>query len=208
MKFELNKEPVDTINRLFLCIYAPSNVDHQMKLIARLIFYITGWKIKERLPDGIHKCVVIAAPHTSNWDFVYAMAAFYIMDMRIRYVAKKELFVFPLGIIMRAFGGIPVDRSKRNNLVDSMVKLFQEHEKLYLLIPPEGTRSQVAKWKTGFYYTAFNAQVPLVCGYLDYAKKEAGLGMIYTPSGNYDNDLKEIKTFYSGVTPKYSKSFA
>jgi 1-acyl-sn-glycerol-3-phosphate acyltransferase len=179
-----------------------------MKLIARLIFFITGWKVKERLPDGIKKCVVIAAPHTSNWDFVYAMAAFYIMDMRIRYVAKKELFVFPLGIIMRAFGGIPVDRSKRNNLVDNMVKLFKEQEKLYLLIPPEGTRSKVDKWKTGFYYTAFNAQVPLVCGYLDYAKKEAGLGMIYTPSGNYDNDLREIKSFYSGVTPKYSQSFA
>jgi 1-acyl-sn-glycerol-3-phosphate acyltransferase len=192
----------------FFSIYASYNVEQQMKLIARLIFFITGWKVKERLPDGIKKCVVIAAPHTSNWDFVYAMAAFYIMDMRIRYVAKKELFVFPLGIIMRAFGGIPVDRSKRNNLVDNMVKLFKEQEKLYLLIPPEGTRSKVDKWKTGFYYTAFNAQVPLVCGYLDYAKKEAGLGMIYTPSGNYDNDLREIKSFYSGVTPKYSQSFA
>lgn len=178
-----------------------------MKLLARFIFWISGWKLKERLPSHIKKCVVIAAPHTSNWDFVYAMAAFYLMDMRIKYVAKKELFFFPLGVLLKALGGIPVDRSKKTNLVERMVRLFDTHEQLYLLIPPEGTRKNVSTWKTGFYYTALNAKVPLVCGYLDYAKKEAGLGLIIEPSGDYEADLKTIKSFYKNITPKYPQQF-
>lgn len=104
---------------------------------------------------------------------------------------------------MRASGGIPVDRSKHNNLVDSMVAMFTEREDLILMIPAEGTRSYVKEWKSGFYHTAMGAKVPIVLGYLDYAKKEAGFGDLFYPTGDYAKDLVAIQNFYRKVTAKH-----
>lgn len=146
---------------------------------------------------------MVAAPHTSNWDLLYARAAFYIMGVPLRYTIKKELFFFPLGNLLRALGGIPIDRKNNRNMVQKMVELYNNYDQLCILITPEGTRSYSPEWKKGFYHVANEAKVPIVLGYLDYAKKHAGVSQIFTPTGDYEKDLEEIKAFYRTVTPKY-----
>jgi 1-acyl-sn-glycerol-3-phosphate acyltransferase len=175
--------------------------------IAKWYFKSIGWKIEGRIPTDIKKCVVVAAPHTSNYDYPITLSVFYTLNMKVRFLGKKQLFSFPLGILMRATGGIPVDRSKKNNLVEYMAHLFNENESLYLLIPPEGTRSAVKEWKTGFYRVAEMTNVPIVLGYLDYAKKVAGFGTLFYPTGNLEKDMQEIKAFYQKITPKYPEKY-
>ncbi len=174
-----------------------------LKLIGRFYFWVTGWKTGQYAPKYIDKMVMIGAPHTSNWDFPIAMAALYIMGVKVRYLAKKELFKFPLGVLLRAMGGIAVDRSRSTNLVDAMVQAFHDHEHMIMLIPPEGTRGYVKEWKSGFYHVAVQANVPIVMGYLDYQKKEAGVSDPFYPTGDYVKDLETIKTFYRSISPKY-----
>ena len=146
---------------------------------------------------------MIAAPHTSNWDFVYARAAFYLMGIPLRFTIKKELFFFPLGPILSAFGGIAIDRSKKGGMVGHMIELYKDRKELFILVTPEGTRSKAKNWKKGFYHVALGAGVPISCGYLDYAKKEAGIGPTVLPTGDYEKDLEIIQRFYRGVTAKY-----
>ncbi len=175
-----------------------------MKLIAKLYFAIIGWKTFNGIPAHVPKYVMIGAPHTSNWDFPITMGALLIMGVKVNYLAKKELFKFPLGIIMRYFGGIPVDRRKKNTrMVDNMINEFKLHDKLVLLVPPEGTRGYVKEWKSGFYYVALGAGVPIGLGYLDYAKKEAGIAKLFYPTGDYMKDVEEIKTFYRGIQARH-----
>jgi len=166
-------------------------------------FWLFGWKVAKRYPTHIKKCVMVAAPHTSNWDFSFAMCTFFIMRLRIRFLAKHTLFGWPLKYIMYPLGGIPVNRSTSGNLVDYMVDLFNKNEALIMLIPVEGTRSYVKEWKTGFYHTALKAGVPIVLGYLDYKKKESGCDEVFYPTGNYEADLQVMKAYFSQVTPKY-----
>ncbi len=167
-----------------------------MKWLCRLYLRIIGWKIGSVLDPSIRKCVLVAAPHTSNMDYPISLATLYACGVRVRFLAKKSLFIFPLGILMRATGGIPVDRSKHNNMVDAMISMFSQTDSLILLIPAEGTRSYVKEWKSGFYHTALGAKVPIVMGYLDYGNKVAGFGDLFYPTGDYPNDLEEIKKFY------------
>ena len=174
-----------------------------MKRLSQIILWIAGWKVVGNPPVNIKKSIMIAAPHTSNWDLLYARAAFYIMGFPVRYTIKKELFFFPLGIFLRALGGIPIDRKSSGNMVQKMVDLYREYDQLCILITPEGTRSYSAEWKKGFYYIATGANVPIVLGFLDYAKKHAGVGPIISPSGDYEKDLEEIKSFYRTITAKY-----
>lgn len=173
-----------------------------MKLIAKLIFFLTSWKVIGNAPKE-KKFVMVAAPHTSNWDFLYARAAFYIMGVPLKYTIKKELFFFPLGWILRVLGGIPIDRSQKSNMVKNMTVLFDQYDELAILVTPEGTRSYSKEWKKGFYYVAQGAKVPISLGYLDYAKKHAGIGPLIHPSGNYDDDLETIQSFYKKITAKY-----
>jgi len=121
----------------------------------------------------VKKCVVIGAPHTSNYDFPIAIAALDIMGIKKKYLIKKELFRFPYAILFKATGGIPIVRSKHTRMVDSIINMFDKRKEFVVLIQPEATRSRVDKWKTGFYYVALGAKVPIALGYLDYAKKEA-----------------------------------
>ncbi len=174
-----------------------------MRSIARFYFWLIGWKIKDNMPPTLKKCVMVAAPHTSNWDFPIAMAALLILRLKTNYLAKKELFGFPLGIIMRAFGGIAVDRSRHTGMVEAMVDELKQRDKLILLIPPEGTRSLVTEWKTGFYRVAVGANVPIALAFLDYSKKIAGIEKIFHPTGDYEKDLAEIKAFYRTVKGKH-----
>ncbi|MFT6166873.1 MAG: 1-acyl-sn-glycerol-3-phosphate acyltransferase [Vicingaceae bacterium] len=176
-----------------------------MKFLARLVFWISGWKIVANNAYKVKKMVMIAAPHTSNWDLLYARAAFYLMEIPVNYTVKKELFFFPLGFILKSLGGIPIDRKSKGNMVDKMAALYDDYENFAIMITPEGTRSYSPEWKKGFYYIAQKAKVPIALGYLDYAKKEAGVGPLITPSGDFEKDLETIQSFYRNITPKFPK---
>jgi len=165
--------------------------------IAKAIFGVAGWKQTGQVPPDIKKCMMIAAPHTSNWDLIMARAAFYIMDVDVRFTVKSEWTENPvLGWLVKAIGALPVNRSRNNSLVDGMVQLFTQHEELVILITPEGTRAYQPKWRKGFYFTALEAGVPILLGFLDYEKREAGVGPVVWPTGDYEKDLEEIKAFY------------
>jgi 1-acyl-sn-glycerol-3-phosphate acyltransferase len=179
-------------------------------MITRLFawwFKLKGWKVGGTIPPGISKCVVIAAPHTSNWDFVYALATYRILNLPVNYLAKVELFRFPIKGILKATGGIPVIRSRSQNLVETIVEKFNQSEHLYLMIPAEGTRKRVDKWKSGFYHVALGAKVPIMLGFLDYKNREAGFGKILYPSGDIEKDLSLIKEFYCTKTGKHPELF-
>ena len=174
-----------------------------MKWLCRLYLWMIGWKTGSSLPPSVRKCVLVGAPHTSNMDYPVALATLYASGVRVRFLAKKSLFRFPLGILMRLTGGLPVDRSRHSNMVDAMIEMFSENERLILLIPVEGTRSYVKEWKSGFYYTALGAGVPIALGYLDYGRKIAGFGELYYPTGDYQRDLREIRNYYRQFKPKH-----
>lgn len=167
-----------------------------MRWLCKLYLRLIGWKTGSTLSPAVKKCVLVAAPHTSNMDYPIALATLYAAGVRVRFLAKKSLFRFPLGVLMRLTGGIPVDRSKHNNMVDAMISMFVSRERLILMIPAEGTRSYVKEWKSGFYYTALGAGVPIALGYLDYGRKITGFGQLFYPTGNYQQDLKEIQDYY------------
>ena len=179
------------------------------RVFSKFIFWLAGWKVVGSFPKEVTKAVMIAAPHTSNWDFLYVRCAFYILRVPLRYTIKKELMVLPFGFFLKKMGAIPIDRSpkeglkRKNNMVSAMVKLFDTHDQLIVLVTPEGSRKYVKRWKTGFYRVAEQAHVPLVMGYLDYKNKEAGVGPVFYPTGNIDKDIDEIKEFYRTIVPKH-----
>lgn len=170
-------------------------------------FKFSGWKINGQIPVDIKKCVIIAAPHTSNWDFVFSLGALKILGYKVNYIVKQELFVFPFSILLKKSGGIAVDRKKNNNVVDEMVAKINAAPSMFLMLSAEGTRKRVDKWKSGFYYVAQKANVPICTGFLDYAKKEAGFGPVINISGNVLVDIEKIKAFYSTITPCIPQNF-
>lgn len=165
--------------------------------IARILIRVTGWK-----PDGVRpepkKYVLIAAPHTTNWDFIYLIAFAALFDIEIAWMGKHTLFRWPFGPIMRALGGVPVRRRKSEKLVTAMARTFDDHEQLGIVVPPEGTRAYVEYWKSGFYHIAMAADVPIVMSYLDYTKKLGGFGPAFFPSGDISEDMDAIRAFYEG----------
>ena len=175
--------------------------------IFKIAFRLKGFSIKETIPADIKKCVVIAAPHTSNWDFVYAIAMISILKTKFNYFIKSELFKWPLKNYLIKTGGIAVDRKSNNNFVDQCVSHFEKNERFVLVVPPEGTRSKVKKWKSGFYHIALGAKVPLFLGYIDYEKRTIGFGKMMMLSGDKEKDIAEIRKFYSNVHAKYPDKF-
>ena len=175
-----------------------------MRKIIRGILGLFGWKI-DKLPPQVDKCVVVMGPHTSNWDFIIGHFSFYAMGLKGKYLIKKELFFFPIGLILKAMGGIPVDRKGRNNVTTTAVKHFEENDKLFLVFTPEGTRSYSPNWKKGFYYIAKKANVPICIGYMDYEKKIGGFDSIYHPTDDVNKDIAHIKNIlknYKGRHPQ------
>lgn len=170
-------------------------------------FRIKGWKVEGNFPSSIHRCIVIAAPHTSNWDFVFTLGCLHMLKVQLNYLAKKELFRWPLSLLLKNTGAIPVERKKSQGLVDTIIHKFAENEQLILMVPAEGTRSYVNKWKTGFYYAALGAGVPLVMGYLDYEKKTAGFGPVLHLTGDKIKDGNAIKAFYADKKGKFPQLF-
>ncbi|MBW6459306.1 MAG: lysophospholipid acyltransferase family protein [Bacteroidales bacterium] len=178
-----------------------------LSLFARFVLKLMGWKINGVIPPGTEKCVIIAAPHTSYWDFVIGRLAYWQLGIKAHFLIKKELFKFPLKRLILNMGGIPVNRGKSNKMVDQIVDIINRSDSFYLVITPEGTRKPVRHWKKGFYYIALQAQVPIALGYIDYAKKEGGVGKVIYPNGNIDEQMIEIMSFYRGMTPKYPEKF-
>lgn len=147
------------------------------------------------------------APHTSNWDFILGWLGYNILGLKSKYLIKKEAFFFPLGILVRKLGGIPVDRGKSNNIILTISEMFLEKENLILTVTPEGTRSLNHTWKKGFYTIALHAKVPLVLGFLDYKKKLGGLGPMFEVTGDFEKDMKFIESFYHDKVARYPEKF-
>ncbi len=166
------------------------------------LYRLAGWRVEGTFPET-NKVVVIAAPHTSNWDLPFMLGVALHFRVRLRWMGKDALFKPPFGWLMRALGGIPIDRSKTNDVVAQMVEIFRRADRLAVAIPPEGTRSKTRYWKTGFYNIAHGADVPIALGFLDYARKVGGIGMVMRTSGDYETDLETIKAFYAQVTPRF-----
>ena len=169
---------------------------------SRLILGLAGWRIEGQLPP-IPKFVLVGAPHTSNWDLPYTLLMAFALRANIHWLGKEAIFRRPFKAFFEWLGGIPVQRTQSRNLVEASVQLFHRHEQLILTIAPAGTRQRVLRWKTGFYHIACGAKVPIVLGFLDYARKAGGIGPVVNPTGNIDADLKTIRTFYDTVVGKH-----
>ncbi len=169
-----------------------------------------GWEIKNQIPNNIKKAVIIVAPHTSLWDTVMGKIGFWHMEVDSKLLIKGEAFSWPFGGFLKMIGGMPVNRSKSTKLTDTVAKMFDEHESLFITITPEGTRRLVKEWKRGFYYIAVAANVPIVLGVLDYKNKTGGMKKLFYPTGDIEKDLVEIQSFYKGIegkNPEKSKIF-
>ncbi|MGC4121141.1 MAG: lysophospholipid acyltransferase family protein [Myxococcales bacterium] len=172
------------------------------QLIGRLWLRVFGWSLDERLPD-VERAVLVAAPHTSNWDLPFSIAVAWALGVRMQWVGKHTLFRPPFGWFMRRLGGIGVDRSQSSDTVEALVKIFAGRPELMLLIAPSGTRRKAPRWKTGFYYVAVGARVPIVLAYLDYRRKRGGLGEVFVPSGDIGRDFEAIRSFYAPIRGKF-----
>ena len=173
-----------------------------MRLMALFLLKCIGWKV-EGEPPNLTKYVMIAAPHTSNWDFVIALAMVFVYRINIQIMMKDTWFFWPLGPIFRWLGAIPINRSKANNVVAQCIEDFKQREEKLLMVPPSGTRKKVRYWKTGFYHIARGAGVPIVMGFLDYRRKRGGIGPVFHPTGNIDRDMETIYAFYRDISGKY-----
>lgn len=182
-------------------------VSFLLRGLAIVLLKLLGWKTRGGLPPGVTRCVMIAAPHTSNWDLPYTLMVAFALRINIYWMGKEELFRPPFRGVMMWLGGIPVDRSKSNDLVAASAQKIRDSEQLILVVPPEGTRSKTVYWKTGFYWIAHGANVPILLGYLDFAKKEGGIGPAFMPTGDIEQDMIEIKAFYANVTGKKPNKF-
>ncbi|MEM1380322.1 MAG: lysophospholipid acyltransferase family protein [Pseudomonadota bacterium] len=174
--------------------------------IALALYRLAGWQVEGTAPET-HKFVVIAAPHTSNWDLPFMLGVAYMFRIRLRWMGKDSLFKGPFGWLMKALGGIPIDRSKANDVVSQMVAIYNQAKSLAVAIPPEGTRSKVRVWKTGFYNIAHGAGVPIALGFLDYDRKVGGIGKVVVTTGDYERDLEEIKAFYAPIIAKHGDKY-
>ncbi len=161
-----------------------------------------GWKAVQ---DGVvpAKCIIIAAPHTSNWDFVYYIGLVTELNAQAHFMGKKALFRWPFGGFMRSMGGVSVDRSGSHDMVQAMIDEFNRRDHFRLTIAPEGTRGSVRQWRTGFYHIAMGAGVPLVVGMMDYGTKTGGLGRSFMPTGDFEKDMEAIMAFYKQTTPRH-----
>jgi len=178
-------------------------ISHLLQAFSILVLKLAGWKVEGSFPENTPKAVLIAAPHTTNWDMPISLMMAFRLRLPVYWMGKKSIFKFPFAPVMRWMGGIPVERSKSTNMVDSIIERYQENDKLLIMIAPEGTRARVEGWKSGFYHMAKGADVPIVMAYIDYANKRGGIGPVFWPTGNYEKDLEEIQSFYQAFRGKY-----
>lgn len=172
------------------------------RLIARLFLRLAGWKIEGEAPT-CPKYVLIASPHTSNWDLAYMLAIASILRVDIKWMGKHTLFRFPLGWLMRQVGGVPIDRRAAHGVVGQVADRIRQAERIVMVVPPEGTRKAGQYWKSGFYHIARAAEVPVVCGFLDYRRKRGGFGPAIELSGDVKADMDRFRAFYADISGKF-----
>ncbi len=175
-----------------------------LRHLAKFLLALFGWRVEGQLPD-LPKFVIIGAPHTSNWDFIMFLALAFTLEGDLRYMGKKELFHWPSGGFFRWCGGVPVDRSRSQGLVEQMVREIQKADHFQLVITPEGTRKKVGQWKLGFYHIAKAACIPVVTGYVDSRTKTTGIGPTFTLTDNMEADIRAMQAFFKdkvGINPK------
>jgi len=183
-----------------------SQVTPGQQAVARAFLRVIGWRTTGRAPDH-PRFVLIAAPHTSAWDLPMFLACAYAMGVRVHWTGKHTIFRFPFGALFRALGGVPIDRRANHNVVEQMVREFEKRERFVLAIQPEGTRKRMPYWKSGFYFIARGAGVPIAMTYLDYERKEGGFGPLLFPSSDVDADVRAIHSFYADKKGKHPERF-
>jgi len=189
-------------------IFTTPVVNTLLRLLSVGFLRLRGWRIEGALPPHTGKAVLIAAPHTSNWDLPYTLMVAFALRLNIYWMGKQSIFRPPFRGLMRWLGGIPVNRAQSTNLVAASVAALRAADgPLQLIVPPEGTRSRTRYWKTGFYHIAVGAQVPIVMAYMDYHDKRSGLGPVFTPTGDVDADMAAIKTFYAPFKGRNATQF-
>ena len=171
-----------------------------------IYFKLLGWKAEVTIPD-FDKCIICAAPHTTNWDLFIGKLFISAIGRESGFMMKKDWFFFPLGGIFRWMGGIPVERSKHTSLVQQVIKKIKESDKFHLAITPEGTRSANPNWKKGFYYIALGANIPIALYGIDYKHKRIVATKYIIPTGDFENEMKEIKRYYKDYEGKYPEKF-
>jgi len=179
-----------------------------LKLIAWGVLLIIGWRPGPTIPKEIPKCIVVAAPHTSNWDFGLFLPLVLALNLHVRVLIKHTLFIGPVSWILRYCGGIPIDRRSARDYVSQMAEQFEKNDTFHLVVTPEGTRSPRTRWKTGFYHMAVAAKVPIILAGIDCDKKSVGVDRIMYPSGDLDADMAEIYAFFDGVRGVRPENYA
>ena len=175
-----------------------------MRWLALFVLKCTGWKTEGDKPS-LDRYVVIAAPHTSNWDFIYTLCFAFIYKLKPQIMMKDAWFRWPLGPLFRWLGALPIDRTRSRNVVAQSIDMFRQRPQMALVVPPSGTRKRVQYWKTGFYHIACGAGVPIALGFLDYDRKVGGFGPLFYPTGDIDRDMIAIREFYQPISGKFPR---
>ncbi len=170
-----------------------------MRFVYLFFFKILGWKIEGDVPRNLTKYIIAVAPHTSNWDFLVGLAVRSIMRFKSNFLGKKELFKKPWGWLFTRLGGYPVDRSSKTNKVDQVVQVIKDSDRFVIAIAPEGTRKKVEKWKTGFYYMAFQSGIPIVFTSIDYENRRVKFNAPFTPTGNLEHDAPQMAAYFKNI---------
>ncbi|WP_342128612.1 lysophospholipid acyltransferase family protein [Hydrogenophaga sp. OTU3427] len=189
-------------------IFTTPVVNTLLRVLSVGVLRLAGWRVEGALPTHAGKAVLIAAPHTSNWDLPYTLMVAFALRLNVYWMGKQSIFRPPFRGLMRWLGGIPVNREQSTNLVAASVAALRAADgPLQLIVPPEGTRSRTRYWKTGFYHIAVGAQVPIVMAYMDYHDKRSGLGPVFEPSGDVAADMAAIKAFYAPFKGRNATQF-
>jgi 1-acyl-sn-glycerol-3-phosphate acyltransferase len=171
--------------------------------ISSLILRLCGWNIHGSMPEGVKKCVIAIAPHTSWWDSIIGRLSFWYLRIKVNILIKEEAFKPPFGWLIRISGGIPVDRAHGSGTGNMILHKIKNSESICIVITPEGTRAATKRWKKGFYFLAQKADIPILMGFIDYKKKEGGIGPMIMPSGDLVKDFEVMQKFYDSVTPRH-----
>ncbi len=172
----------------------------------RWVLHLLGWTIGPE-GDEVPKCIICVAPHTSNLDFTLGKLFYNAIGRKAKFLIKKEWFIFPLNLVFKSMGGIPINRSKSSSTTEQLAEEFAKRDTFHLAITPEGTRKKTKEWKKGFYYIALKAGVPIQVAYIDYGKKEVGIKATFYPTGNVDEDILAIRSMYKGIRGYHEENF-
>ena len=183
----------------------PGLWDRVRRFLGRRYLALTGWRVEGEIPSDA-KLVIVAAPHTSYWDFSHMIGFGFAEGIYISVLMKASLFWGPLGVLLRGMGGLPVERSRAHGLVESTVRALDKTDEFLMVIAPEGTRARREYWKSGFYHVARGAGVPIAMGFLDYGRRTVGIGPVFWPSGDVESDVAALQTFYADKQGKYPEN--